>query len=955
MPFQHLTLDQGQDINMVRGICQDRQGFIWFGTFDGLVRYDSERFKHYPYDPETNYPMKNKGVNGLLESPSGNIWVISGNTLLLHDPKLDTFFTVKYRGENLQVYLENQKYQEVFLQDSSGNLWLRSQTGLYKVRENQGRPPFDVRRYQHEPGNAQSLSSDTIHALLCDSLHRLWAGTQNGLNLYDPKDDRMIRRGGGWDTPVTSLCETASGKICIGTKNNGLWVYDPDKDHFENYLPKANDEHAIAGKTVNQIVRDGKGNSWLLAGSARTNAMSMQRFDPENGVFYSYPEPFEPTGAFPATSFLLFVDRSGFLWMATGKGLLRFNPYRNVFTDIIPRESHLKDWSLLTTFYEDREGILWIGTLSKGLLKYAPSTDKFRYYPPSGIEEENKAGSLLRMIYEDSEGYLWTRVAGGTDRFTFDEKGELQKVAHFPFEGMNFFEDSHHRLWIATWDGLKGFDTRTGQFFPITLLPNMKELNFIAKEDREGWLWSMGRNQGVKRFNPSTGEIVHFKDLRADPAILEDEEGNLWFNGRNGLKKYNLQTGEFTYYMKGIETVYSIWGKDGIMWVTTAGHGLYRFNTRTGERKCYAPKNGFPTLRPITIFEDAQGDLWMSSDVGVIQFSPEPETSRLFDESDGLPGTVFAYGSFQRRNGEFFFPLWEGGFVRFHPDSLRSDPTLPRPAIVDFRLANQAVEIGGKNSPLTKAIWAMEELVLKHDQNNFTLDFSAFHFAAPAQNQFRYKLEGIDETWNDPGAQRSINFAGLSPGKYTLLLKAANHDGLWSEPIALPITILPPWWATWWAYCLYALAAGGLIYTYYLLQLRRRLAEAEAQRLREQFANNGWFRLMQNDDLHYHDSFLKKLNRALEENYADENFDIPQLCEALYMSRAQLYRKVKAISGQPIGHLLRSYRMRRAKILLETTDLTISQVAMEVGFKHLPHFSRTFLQEFGKNPSELRK
>jgi signal transduction histidine kinase/ligand-binding sensor domain-containing protein/CheY-like chemotaxis protein len=1342
------------DINMVSEILRDRQGFMWFGTTDGLVRYDGYHFKHYPYDPETRYPMKNKGINGLMESSSGNIWMISGRMLLLHNPRLDTFYTVNNLGRDSLIRFGSRKYNEAFLQDSSGNLWLRSQKGLFKVRENQGTSPFEVQQYQHEPGNAFSLSSDTVHALLYDSRHRLWAGTHNGLSFYDRENEKMVPLN-GCHAPVTSLRETTTGKICIGTINNGLYVYDPDTGNFENFLPKAKNDVSIAGKWVKQVVRDGKGNIWLLAGSSRTNRMSLQRFDPEKGEFRSYFEPYEPPGYNPAAAFLLFVDRTGLLWVTTGMGLKRFDPYREVFTNILQRETYLEDWSLPYTFYEDRNGILWISVLSKGLLKYAPSTDKFRYRPPADVKGENMAGDLVRAIYEDSRGYLWQRVTGGTDRFAFDENGELQKTAHYPFEAIYFWEDRHNRLWIGTWGGLKGFDVRTGQFFPLSTLPNLKGLNFITKEDKEGWLWSVSRGNGAKRYNPSTGEIVHLRKLRANPGILEDGEGNFWFNGSDGLKKYDLQTGKLTYSLKGFEINYSVWGEDGIMWMTTSGRGLYRFNTRTGESKCYLPKNGFPTLRPIGIFKDAHGKLWMSSDVGVICFDPETETSRLFDESDGLPSTVFSYGSCQRSNGEFFFPLWEGGFVRFHPDSLWSDSIAPKPAIVDFRLFNQPVEIGGENSPLTQAIWATEHLILNHNQNNFTLGFTAFHYAAPAHNQFLYKMEGSRADWNDPGGQRSVNFAGLSPGNYIFHLKAANHDNVWSEPRALKITILPPWWATWWAYLLYLLLLSAAAFAFYFYKKRQwklqsqlelehreaeRLKELDAvktrlytnithefrtpltvilgmakqvranpgewfseglkmierngrnllrlvnqmldlskleagalplnkvqsdvvaflkyllesfhslvegknirldflsetemlmmdfdpeklrkivsnllsnaikftpeggevevklavgsgalttfeklstltltvkdtgpgipleklphifdrffqvgmasansaesstgiglaltkelvkllggeiavesemgkgskfivtlpvrreaplqtdatdlevtpaipqihnspiprladdrpilllvedngdvltylrsilsgnysleesrngregiekaiemvpdlivsdvmmpeadgfelcqtlktdertshipiilltakadatsrleglecgadaylakpfekdellvrtrkllelrQRLWEQFTTKGWFTPLPGKTFFVQDDFLEKLKTVLDENFSDENFDIPQLCEALLMSRAQLYRKVKALTGKPVGHLLRSFRMQKAKALLETTSLSVSQVALEVGFKYLGHFSRSFQQEFGANPSEMRK
>lgn len=349
IPFQHITLGKGQDINMVYEILQDEQGFIWFGTFDGLVRYDGYHFRHWPYDPETRRPMKGKRINGLLESPSGKIWIISGQALLSYDPRLDSFYTVDNLGGDSLIRYRYSRYNEVFIQDSSANLWLRSQRGLFRVREKGGGAGFEVQHFQHLQGDTFSLSSNAVHALFYDSRHRLWVGTQNGLNFFDRENGRMARLTHGCNANVTSLCETAAGEICVGTQQEGLFVYDPEKNTFSNYLPassaarpEAKSLFSIAGKWVKQIVRDGKGNLWLLTSSEETKGMALQRFDPGSGQFYSYFGPFPPTGLAQNSFAYMFVGRAGFLWVATGTGLKRFDPYREVFTDIRQREPYLK-------------------------------------------------------------------------------------------------------------------------------------------------------------------------------------------------------------------------------------------------------------------------------------------------------------------------------------------------------------------------------------------------------------------------------------------------------------------------------------------------------------------------------------------------------------------------------------------------------------------------------------
>ncbi|MCB9293603.1 MAG: helix-turn-helix domain-containing protein [Lewinellaceae bacterium] len=843
--FNHLLLGKGQDINTVFDILQDRQGFMWFATLDGLVRYDGYHFKYYHYDLEGKSQLKGRRVDALLEDASGNIWILASGWLQVLNPKLERFYTFTNLGDEPLLPYSGPKYKEILLQDTSGNVWLSSWRGLFRIRKGQGEIPYEVKRYRHEEGNLLSLSSDTIHALLYDSRHRLWIGTQNGLNLYDQERDTFVRYNQCCTAPVSSLCETSSGKICVGTRDAGLCLFDPDSINTANFLPQPNDAFSIAGLSVQQITCDGKGNIWLFSGPIDKKTFSLQQFDPKSGSFIAYFSPFEPKGILHYSSAThLYVDRAGFLWIVTGVGLKRFDPYRKVFSDIQQRETYLKNWHLPYVFHEDQSGVLWIGTRTRGLLKYAASTQKFQVYLPPPNEGKNTIGSVPSPICEDSQGRLWVGTANGINRYAFDENDELQKIAHYSFHAAKFLEDGQGQLWIGSLEGLKLFDPVASKMLPTAHLSNLTSLaRWVSLEDKQGRIWAPSWGRGLLRFDPSNGEIIPF---RHDPedlcsissdylsgSMLEDKQGNIWANGVNGLKKYDPKTGDFHNYLLGIETIQVIEGRPGRFWATTSGDGLYRLDEESGETKRYSRQEGFPTIRPTFILKDKQGDLWMSSDVGIIHFEPDRQAFHLYDEADGLPSPVFAYGSCQRKNGEFFFPLWEGGFIRFHPDSLRIDPVPPKPSIVDFRLFNQPVEIGSKDSPLSQPIWATERVVLNHRQNVFALQFTAFHYAAPEHNRLLYKMEGIDTSWADPGGQRTVNYAGLGPGDYRFHLKAANHDDIWSEPVTLDITILPPWWKTAWAYLLYTAVLMSSLYFLYRFQLKRQLERAENRRLKE--------------------------------------------------------------------------------------------------------------------------
>ena len=1369
MPFQHLTLGKGQDINFAYNIVQDSKGFMWFCTLDGLVRYDG--YTSRQYNKSNNSGLKGRRVNHLEEDRFGHFWVVSGSWLQVYISEEDAFLDITNLAGDSTFRYSHPKFKPLMVQDTSGTIWMRSTKGLFRIEPNQQVAASSIRRYRYDGGDA---AANDIQILFVDSQQRLWVGTNKGLLLFNREKARLESVPIEIDAAVIALCETSDGHICLGTEGAGFIIYDPATQNARRFLSDKNEISAIAGKTVHQIACDGKGNIWLFAGSLKNQVFSLQRFDAESGQFVTYLQDDKAKGGVAlmgGVSFRLFTDSKGYLWAVTGNGLKRFDPFQEKMYDINDGENHLNGWSSVYHFYEDRTGVIWLGTMAEGALKFAPSTMKFQVHVTKPMSGQEVAPNFLFPLFFDSQGHLWNSTNLGTGQFAFDADGNLQKIAHFPNQTHGFFEDSQSRLWMSSLKGTRLFDLISNEFLPNSSSLVLNNSLFVKMEDDEGWLWSLMAGKGLLRFNPATGDTIHYQHELSNPhslssnalnpVMIKDSDGHLWFGGQNGLNRFDLKTGAFTHYLKGKETVEIFEDHADQIWVTTTGVGLYCIDKKKGNSKKYGTENGFPTNRPLFIQEDENGDLWISSDVGLIHFMPDSETWKIYDEEDGLPEPVFAYGTCKRENGEMFFSMWNGVFIQFHPDSLNDDQFRPVTGITDFKLFNKKVEIGGENSPLQSSIWTTDHLVLKHDQNVFTLEYSAFHYAAPGKNQFAYFMEGLDEEWNQVGAQRIVNFAGMQPGKYTFQVKAANHDGIWGEPTVLKISILPPWWATWWAYLGYVLLAAGLAFAFYFykkkqwkllhqLELEHREAErlmeldsvktrlytnithefrtpltvilgmakqvknnpgewfseglkmierngrnllhlvnqmldlskleagalpvqmvqsdvvaflkyllesfhslaegknirldfqsetemlmmdfdpeklreivsnllsnaikftpeggevavsidlsnfqnltnlslavsdtgpgippeklprifnrfyslppapsqggggghsspfwggqegagiglsltkelvkllggeitvksvvgqnttftvtlpvhqeaplqtlatgeeavppipqfpnspilqptderpilllvedngdvltylrsilsenyfleearngregiekaielvpdlivsdvmmpeadgfelcatlkkdertshipiilltakadaasrleglecgADAylakpfekdellvrtrkllelrQRLWEQFTTNSLFTPLPGKTLFVQDEFLEKLKTVLGENFSNENFDIPQLCEALLMSRAQLYRKVKALTGESVGHLLRSYRMQRAKALLETTDLSVSQIALEVGFRHLAHFSRSFQQEFGVNPSEVRK
>ncbi|MCB0593868.1 MAG: response regulator [Lewinellaceae bacterium] len=851
LPFQLISAGSGQDINFIYNITQDQQGFLWFGTLNGLVRYDGYNCRNY--NNADGSGLKGRKVTGVKEDRYGHLWVVSDYWLQAYDPVSDSFYDMDNLDGDTVFQYSNTKINPIMAEDGQGIIWMCSNNGLFSINPHQNAGQSIIRVYRADP-----TASFNVQVVFPDSHDRLWIGTGKGLYAFNREQERIETCPLGVEAPVISLCETAEGKLCVGMAGEGFGIYNPATQDFSRFVHNEKDTTSLAGESVYQIARDGKNNIWLLAGSFESRAFSLQRLDAHGTSFQTYFRDQKTEGGVASLGgigFFLFKSRAGHLWFVGKKGLQLFDPYLEVTYDIREREKHAIDWSGIFSFYEDRTGVIWIGTASTGLLKFAPSAYKFNVFMPTPEEIENQTISFAFPMFEDSRGYLWKKALNGTNRYFFDSHRGLQIAVHYPFQMGSFLQDRNDMLWLTTSEETKRFDLKTGKL----LRSNVEVPGAKCLQDREGWIWSATYGQGLFRFNPSSGEVINFRHEPGNPnsissdylggVMLEDSDGTIWAGGYGGLKKYNPKTGNFSAYLEDItvDDMHSD-NSDGI-WLGTPGMGLYHFDKKTGLAQKYSKKEGFPTNRFKAVREDDHGDLWISSDVGLIHFRPGADTStwHVYNEQDGLPTSVFSYGACKRKNGEMIFSLWGGAFILFHPDSLQDDTFLPEAAFVDFKLFNRPVEIGVKNSPLASSIWTTDHLVLRHDQNVFSLEYTAFHFAAPEQNEFAYRMEGIDQDWHNVGNRHTVNFAGLQPGEYTFRVKAANHDGLWGEEKALQITILPPWWETWWAYSCYALSTAGLLWAIYNWRKRRwqlkaqlALEQQEAVRLKEldQFKTN---------------------------------------------------------------------------------------------------------------------
>ena len=489
----------------------------------------------------------------------------------------------------------------------------------------------------------------------------------------------------------------------------------------------------------------------------------------------------------------LFADREGGIWAGLdGTGPTRFATRPSLFKKT-PHDfgiTNYKDQGYVESIYEDRQGVLWMGT-SEGLNRIDRKAGRYtsHRFPRPGVFIN------AITIREDRSGSLWV---GTYDQglLHFDGRtGQIKTYRHNPADPNSLSNDIVPRLlvahdgtlWAATWDGLNRFDASTGHFKTYRPVPQgSNPLYLELAEDREGKLWLGTHSSGLHRFDPATGQLTIYEhDINRQGSLSDnrvnsvffDHTGGMWVGTQNGLDKFEPQTGTFTIY---------------------------------GER------DGMAGAVVSCILEDGRGRLWMNTNQGVSSFDPLRKRFNNYTSADGLPGAdLTGWGAcFKRADGEMFFGGFSGA-TAFYPDKVTDSVYVPPVVLTDFRLSGTEVEVGA-GSPLRKSITYANALTLSHKQNMFSLEFSALSYSNPATNRYRYKLERLDSQWHEAGSeQRLVNYTTLPVGIYMFRVQGATSQGPWSEPgAALRIEILPPWWGTWWframAAAAFLFSAGGL-------------------------------------------------------------------------------------------------------------------------------------------------
>jgi signal transduction histidine kinase/ligand-binding sensor domain-containing protein/DNA-binding NarL/FixJ family response regulator len=788
--FTHLSLEDGLSQTSVMSILQDSHGFMWFGTHDGLNRYDGYNFVVYRDDPTDHDSLGGNIIHKIIEDPSGILWIgTQSGGLIKFDPMSETFTRYRHDPDKPNSPKKNSVWS--LWQDESGFIWLGTGDGWLSQFD----PIHETfSHYQTSSDGPSGSIENSVTVVIQDKSGTLWLGSQDGLASFDPGTGQFTHFQHNPDVAtsisagaVTDIFEDMAGRLWIATALSGINLLDRQSGQFKRFQHDPDDPYSISNDECAQIFQDSRGIYWVATDKG------LNQFDPLSGQFIRYREnPSNPHALSDDSIRVIYEDRGGVLWFGTSAaGLNKFEPRTRQFIHYknLPDNPNSLSSNYIYSIYEDKKGILWVGGDDGVLNRFDRANNQVtRYEPDADNPRALNVSESVSSIYENSSGALWIGTyQGGLHRFN-RETGLFQRYLHNPADPgslssniiLTIHEDSTGGLWIGTGTGgLNRYDSQTERFQRYQLGHGWIRGIF---EDQSGLLWLTTANEGLTRFNPQTGQFRNYLYNPADTQSLASD---------------------VTY------TVHE--DQRGVLWIAT-GAGLEKFDRETEIFRHYTIKEGLPNNVIYAILEDRLGNLWLSTNKGVSRFDPRTETFQNYTIDDGLQGNEFNQNAFfQSESSEMFFG-GINGLNAFYPENIINNPYVPPVLLTDFQLFNKSVT-PAEDSILQKPIWATEHISLRYDQYVFSFEFTALSYAAPEDNRYRYKLEGLENNWNEVAAKRRFaTYTSLPPGDYLFRVQGSNDDGVWNEQGAsIKITITPPWWLTWWFRLLVALLVIGLI------------------------------------------------------------------------------------------------------------------------------------------------
>lgn len=815
--FEHSALTASASVTSINTIVQDRAGFIWLGTHDGLFRFDGYDFKIFKNVPNNPNSLSNNQILSLAIDNKGRLWIATlGGGINIYLPESEKIIHAQNSPQIFQRIRSNEIW--CLYLDKDNQMWIGTSDGLYRaeVSEKEG----EIVKIQFKEYNNFSTSVPNqrfwVRCLFQDERQVFYVGTLSGLyqldlsrNLLSPVSIPIVSY-----KMVTTICMGKKDDIWLGTIEDGVYHVNFDKSG---------------------------------------NVIGVEEMASPNSKIYMPLKRIEK----------MIVDRFGNLWIASRQGLGRINllsgQHTIYFADVNDRTS-LSD-NRLSSVYEDRNGVVWIGTENSGVNRVDLYQKQFITIRKTPKQQYSLSDNYVTALMGRNDQRIWVATdGGGIDRVMFKDGTYMVEKPAWNNQLLNknilsIYEGEGGTLWFgSTRNAFGRVNLNTGQVSYNYIFGYV----FSILEDSNGMVWLGTWGSGLYRYDKKNGRLDNFRKNYKDStslssdiviALYEDRNAQLWIGTKGGglcriMNDANEDNLQFEAYTNRYNDTTSLSHNDvycilqsskGDLWLGTGG-GLNKMivkHTPEGTRvlfKAYMEKDGLPNNTVYGILEDKEGNFWMSTNKGISRFNPTQSVFTNFDIHDGIQSNEFHLNAYMQDNkGRIYFG-GSGGVTVFDPNAIQYNPFVPEVIFTALKIQGNEVNVDQKINGrvvLSQAINYTKELVITYKDKEFTLEFSSTHYAIPEKNKFRYRLVGFNDKWQEiPSKYRSITYTNLSQGDYVLQIMASNNDGVWPDkPRELKIKVLPPPWLTIWAFLIYAVLfalAVVLFKKYTLIKVTRK-------------------------------------------------------------------------------------------------------------------------------------
>lgn len=820
--FEHKGTADGLSFSNVLSILQDSRGFMWFGTRNGLNKYDGYSFTVYKNDVNDNNSIGNDRISDMEEDADGNLWIATLNGgLEMFDWRTERFTHYRHIPADTTSISANLLYCVTL--DHNGNVWVGTSGGGMCMLD---RKKNSFVRYTPRQRHPEGLVAYSINDIIEDEQHNLWISTvTNGLSVFNPQTNSFThfrhdpaRPSSLAHNQLEVIFRDSKKRLWVGTRN-GLDLLDGNG--FKHYVNVPGDPNSLPSNVILALEEDDQHNIWI-----GTENGGLSILTPETGAFHNYTQ------------------------------------------DDVDRQSLNNNsiWSL----YKDTQHNMWLGTFSGGINFVNRSATKFAHYRHAS-SSNSLSNNTVWSILEDSKMNLWIGTDGGGINLFDRTKGTFKSYKHTASPNslagnyvLTAAEDAHGNIWMGTWgDGISVFNPKTQSFRNFRYDPNnptgISSANaWIIFKDSHDKMWIGTPNNGIDVYDERTDRFAHFRNDQADSTsllnntvnfFLEDHRGTLWIATNQGFNHLNTNGRNFTRYRHRDNSnsisnnhVYCM-AEDaaGNLWIGT-DIGLNYFDVTTKRFTNYFTKDGLPDNTIDGLLIDDRQNLWISTNNGISRFDTEKKVFKNFGISDGLQSTEFKKGVCKSKTGQFYFG-GIGGFNEFVPDKITTDNFEPALKFTGFEVFNKPVPISTDPSlpiKMPRSILASSEITLPYGQSVFSIQFASLNYTSPEHKLYSYMLEGFDKEWNGLSPSHSATYTNLDPGVYTFKVRGLTSEGEWSKNTAsINIVIVPPYWMTWWFQAISGLFVVSVIAFIFTSRTRnitranRELTEAVEEKTRE--------------------------------------------------------------------------------------------------------------------------